>query len=438
MTTYWTLLLILLAAEIPVSQAVFDYATESDLRTLIFTTNGYRIQTRPAETVDVSITFSILTFNTLDVRAQSLTTTGYFELSWYDSRLEWSNHSTYSRIFVIYSNEDTVWRPPLILSNSVNDISVMSDSAIPIRILLDGTITWTPAGIYQTLCETDVTYYPFDTQVCDITISTWGYTSTEISLYFDSSPVDTTYFTENGEWEFTSSSTSTTTNQRRGKSFSSLTFHMNLKRRPMYHVLNTLTPTILLAFLSCMAFKLPPESGERIGYSLTVLLSYAVYLTLVSTNIPTTSVNTSLLSVYLVLILALGMVSVLLTILVLECHHTDPEKKVPKWLLNILNFLMMITFQKRKSDFRCCCLPGQRKNDVETLETPNQQQKDKTPTKDGSIGALATNNYVSGTTYTWIEIGQHLDKSFLRLFLFIVLVSTMAFTLTLGIVYAIG
>ncbi|XP_060072163.1 acetylcholine receptor subunit alpha-like [Ylistrum balloti] len=421
--------------DVQLVQSGYTSAKENALRTLLFTTNSYQIQARPASKVDVNITCNVLTFNSLDVRAQSLTTTGYFDLSWSDARLSWSSNSAYNNdIYAIYSDEDTVWRPPLIMYNSVKDISVMSDDAIPLRVQQDGTVSWTPSGIYETMCETDVTFYPFDTQVCDITVSTWGYTSTEITLNLHTPPVDTTYYTENGEWEFNTYYTSSSTKSRRGKSFSSVTFHMSLKRRPMYHVLNTLIPTILLAFLSCLAFKLPPDSGERIGYCLTVLLSYAVYLTLVSTIIPTTSVNTSLLSVYLVFILAMGMVSVLLTIIVLECHHTDPDTEIPKWIIKTLNILMTVTFQEKKTKSSCCCSPKHGGNNVESLEPQDLQPDDSLST--GSNKVLYTRNSTADTNYTWIEIGQRLDKSFLRLFLFIVLISTLAFTAGLGIGYA--
>jgi hypothetical protein len=45
-----------------------------------------------------------------------------------------------------------------------------------------------------------------------------------------------------------------------------------------------------MAVLIAMVFKLPVDSGEKIGFSLTVLLAYAVYLTMISENIPSTSV----------------------------------------------------------------------------------------------------------------------------------------------------
>jgi hypothetical protein len=50
---------------------------------------------------------------------------------------------------------------------------------------------------------------------------------------------------------------------------------------------------VLLAFLSAMVFKLPPDSGEKMGFSLTVLLAYAVYLTIISDDMPSTSTSTS-------------------------------------------------------------------------------------------------------------------------------------------------
>ncbi|XP_069108110.1 acetylcholine receptor subunit alpha-like [Argopecten irradians] len=415
----------------------YSYASENGLRTLIFTTNSYQIQARPSATVVVNITLNIITFNSLDVRNQALTTTGYFTLRWSDMRLNWSNNPTYnSDIDVIYSDEETVWRPPLILENSIEDISVMSDDSIPIRVVNDGTLSWTPSGIYTTLCETDVTFYPFDTQTCDISISTWGYTANEITLNLDTSPIDFTYFKENGEWRYISYTTSDRDKGRGGNSFSTVSYHLVFKRRPVYHVLNTLTPTMLLAFLSCMAFKLPPESGERIGFSLTVLLSYAVYLTLVADNIPTTSVNTSLLSVYLVFILALGMASVVLTILVLECHHSDPETEVPPWLLKIITILTVITFQQRKGQSHLCCY-SRKRNNIGSMEIT--KEKHQSPNKDAKTmdEVHDVKDTITNLSYTWLEVGYLMDKSFLRMFLVTVLFVTVGLLLALSIGYAI-
>ena len=70
-----------------------------------------------------------------------------------------------------------------------------------------------------------------------------------------------------------------------------------------------------MASLTIFVFKLPPELGERIEISLTVLLAYAVYLTLISENIPRMSKSVSILSIYLTFILVLSALSVILNTL---------------------------------------------------------------------------------------------------------------------------
>ena len=50
-------------------------------------------------------------------------------------------------------------------------------------------------------------------------------------------------------------------------------------------------------FLSATAplvFLLPADAGEKMGTSITVLLAYAVYLTIVTDYMPTTSLSVSL------------------------------------------------------------------------------------------------------------------------------------------------
>lgn len=165
------------------------------------------------------------------------------------------------------------------------------------RIASGGRITWNPAGIYLVACSSDITYYPLDEQTCSVKVSTWGYTSNEIYLNFDANPIDMTFYSENGEWLLVDAKGEKSKEQARGgQTFSSLTFSITLQRRPMFHALNTIVPVILMAFLIPMVYKLPVDSGEKIGYSLTVLLAYAVYLSLISDNIPSTSVTVCYLS----------------------------------------------------------------------------------------------------------------------------------------------
>ena len=175
----------------------------------------------------------------------------------------------------------------------ISSFKVISDPNIPMRIKgSGGEITWNPGGIFKFSCEADIMYYPFDYQTCYMSVTSWAYTTSEITLLPALPIVNLRQYVSNGEWDLVN------TSARRGdpktvgnNNFSNLLFSLTLRRRPMFHVFNTILPVCLLAFMSLLVFKLPADSGEKVGFSLTVLLAYAVYLTLISDNIPSTSVT---------------------------------------------------------------------------------------------------------------------------------------------------
>ena len=129
-------------------------------------------------------------------------------------------------------------------------------------------------------------------------LTTRGYTSKELELALDKKPIVLTAYQENGEWTLLSVSYDTTLTSRDLLKYSQITFSFTFQRRSSYHVMTTIIPMFLLAFLSCYVFKLPVDAGEKLGYCLTVLLAFAVYLTLVSDNIPTTSTTVCYLCKY--------------------------------------------------------------------------------------------------------------------------------------------
>ena len=64
------------------------------------------------------------------------------------------------------------------------------------------------------------------------------------------------------------------------------------------------------------------------GVSITVLLAYSVYLSIIADNLPQTSVKVCYLQVYLTSLLGITAVSVLMSIVVLNLHHMSPHVPV--------------------------------------------------------------------------------------------------------------
>lgn len=430
---------IVLSISLQACYAIPSYSTdlESALRTELFT--GYEVLQRPSETVNVRIALNLLTVNSLDIKDQILSTSGFFAMTWQDDRLEWHTKANYTNVRFLFSNEDYMWRPAIVIENSVNNLEVFSDENILIRLVSSGTAIWAPGGIFETNCDADITYYPLDTQECSIILTTWAYTSGEVTLELADEPFILDSFSENGEWsiiETSTSSSSTTRAKDTSNSYSRLYFTFKLKRRPLFHILNTIIPVLLMASLIVFVFKLPPESGERVGMSLTVLLAYAVYLTLISDNIPKTSLSASILSTYLTIILMLSTLSVIFTIVVLDIYFNhDDDEEPPSWIQSLTrNFLVKMSMWKGT---RCCkkqtvqpsgdiiITSSCEKLPLEEIEGDNNAKNRYRPRKTDEQGETENEGGEKKRMYSWKEVALIIDRCFMYLFIFLTVVVTV-------------
>ncbi|KAJ8300474.1 hypothetical protein KUTeg_021993 [Tegillarca granosa] len=182
--------------------------------------------------------------------------------------------------------------------SSISDLAVIDDKNTFLKIFISGYVLWTVGKIHETHCDCDVTYYPFDTQTCELALVLHDYSNEEVALVFHSPDVSKLSFSENGEWEFMASHTVTDDLRFYGVTITKLKFMLKFRRRPLFQFLNSLLPITMLSVLISLIFKLPAESGEKIGFCVTVLLAFAVYVTIASNHIPTTSVSTSYLCKY--------------------------------------------------------------------------------------------------------------------------------------------
>ncbi|RUS82472.1 hypothetical protein EGW08_009778 [Elysia chlorotica] len=83
---------------------------------------------------------------------------------------------------------------------------------------------------------------------------------------------------------------------------------------------------------------------------MTVLLAYAVYLTIVSDYLPNTSVQTSIVAVYLTTLLGLTAVGILFTTYILRVHHRSAGSRVDERTQQIVRFLRLITCSLSERD----------------------------------------------------------------------------------------
>ena len=102
-------------------------------------------------------------------------------------------------------------------------------------------------------------------------IMAWGYKSGDIVFVSSSNTVMTSQYVEHSEWELTETYATPNLDM-----VPTMRYHFTFKRRSVFMVINLILLVVFLALLNIFVFFLPQDSGERIGYAITLLLTVVV------------------------------------------------------------------------------------------------------------------------------------------------------------------
>jgi hypothetical protein len=254
------------------------------------------------------------------------------ELSWQDERLEWDYWKNNDlRSFEV--PQDQVWTPSIIMRNSAHKVKKLGLDNSVVTLYNDGRVSKTITDYLETVCNFDVTHFPFDRQTCEILFLPWIYTNDSVDFNQSYSNIDLTLYTQNGMWNILS--TSSTVNyilrptQGTTYTYAELRYTINLERRSWYFILTIFMPVVMLLLLNSFVFLLPTDSGERVGYSITCLLALAVFLTLTADALPRTSDPLSVLACFLMLLVMTSAIICVTTIFSVSLHHKDEKSPMP-------------------------------------------------------------------------------------------------------------
>ena len=96
-----------------------------------------------------------------------------------------------------------------------------------------------------------------------------------------------------------------------------------------------------MSVLAIFCFLLPVESGEKVSLGITVLLSQAVELLVVSDILPPTSGNFPIIASFIIFTIVLIFISVTNSVLVSRVYHTNASNNCPTFLVPMLNSRIM-------------------------------------------------------------------------------------------------
>lgn len=119
--------------------------------------------------------------------------------------------------------------------------------------------------------------------------------------------------------------------------YSQISYDFLLHRMPNFYVMYLILPCAAIVILTLIAFFIPPESGERIGFGVTVILSLSVYLIVISDKLPEKSNSDPLLAYLYVSIFYILVLSFALSTVTVRLSYSNSPP--PKWLYSVVRKL---------------------------------------------------------------------------------------------------
>eukprot|EP00112_Aurelia_sp_Birch-Aquarium-sp1_P007388 Seg1804.2 transcript_id=Seg1804.2/GoldUCD/mRNA.D3Y31 product="Neuronal acetylcholine receptor subunit alpha-7" protein_id=Seg1804.2/GoldUCD/D3Y31 len=272
-------------------------------------------------------------------------------MSWNHAKMKW-NTSEYGSITELRVNPDRLWVPDVFLINNAKGSFEVQGAKAKVVLRFDGHIIWANPALFKSSCEINVRYFPFDDQTCHLKFGSMTYNISSNIIQPEQNSIDAVRYVKNGEWELFRTKVEHFNEQSGSESFSVVRYSITVRRITLYYVMNFILPCVLIAVLTVLVFLLPPESGERVSYGITVILSFTILLLMLYEKLPVTSSEYPLIAVYYACTTFQVSIALACCVWVLRFYHHDPPTdELPRWVkVVVLNWLARIVLLKKSTD----------------------------------------------------------------------------------------
>lgn len=437
------LLLLPLLLLSPLPGQAGTYSEKKNLHDTLLASSNYNPEQRPvldqADTLVVQVMFALVSIVEINDVVQSFRCNGFLGLFWTDEILKW-NSSDYGGETVMAPKITSVFRPRLIMLNTMGDRDLFQDDYAPLSVYSNGLVNWAPGSIFPAACRLDLTKYPFDSQHCEIEMIIMNFDANEVRLEAVDSTVGLGFFTENGQWGITDISVTTPIQDIGNENKSLVVISFDVKRKPTFLVISMLLPIVFLSLLNLLVFVIPVDSGEKISYGITVLLALSVFMSIISSLLPSSSESMPLMISYIFILMIISVLTVVDAIIIVGLHHMEEkEEKSQKAKANFRSTLPKLSLLKKavapfqtppvgKDGQASPEKPGLDDVNSENGETP-RKSKSSPPTLHTALPQIAEPPAVN----KYKMIGRHIDTVSLMIFSVIWISVTLGFMLAISV-----
>ena len=165
----------------------------------------------------------------------------------------------------------------------------------------NGSVIWVPPTEFQTFCDLNLKYWPFDSHDCHLILGSWTYNGNEIDIVGNMAhAIMVEVLVQNYKWEITKSLAS-----RNIRYYSCCTepyvdieFNITIQRRsPMYKAV-VITPASMIVLMTLASFWLPCQAGEKILLNGVTAIIIVIFLIYFAHKLPAMASHTPLIGIY--------------------------------------------------------------------------------------------------------------------------------------------
>ncbi|NXX80527.1 5HT3A protein, partial [Urocolius indicus] len=210
---------------------------------------------------------------------------------WKNTFVTW-NPQDFCNISKIILPIDAYWSPLIFILERVSGQN--SNSMNYVTVTHNGSFNTTQPFQITLTCSLLIFRFPFDTQMCNLTIASFLYPATDLVMKTRRTPAEMikdsqSFFLTDGEWKFTNLSVIEYLEKIDDDNFSMVTYVVSMERRPTLYVLNLILPTCALYLLDMAVLFGPSSLEEKIGFQIAIILGSSMLAVILNNILPTSS-----------------------------------------------------------------------------------------------------------------------------------------------------
>ena len=265
-------------------------------------------------------------------------------MGWNDEYRVWNSSFPFlcqESLILPHDSKIAMWLPDVTMVTSDSFYQLSKSEMYPLKIHSNGDVDFSPGGFIRFQCKMDLLVFPFDSMKCSARIESWFYPNERQIFNKEKTNIYLLNFSNHEQWELKhyDFAFDDVFYEVSGYTYGTINFNVVLNRKSTYYLVNVIIPSIALSTLEIATFLLPKTELVRIQMSLLILLAFTLLVPAIQCDLPKSSDQVPLLSVYVILLmvyLSLAISGQCLATLI--SHKYKIGEPVPQWIQRLFSF----------------------------------------------------------------------------------------------------